>query len=173
MDIINELKLGNLETNFQDAMNYIEEQKELLEKKSHIFKVIRLANMIEKLNKDGLFSSHKITSINMCHYYNNFNGNYIRFEFFNDEQEVESRIDGKYIEPYIETTEYFDNLDGFDEKYISNEDFETEITLKGNIKKQIFSVLLSQELQTILDYSEMQIELENKKTIDVSKKIKM
>lgn len=169
MDIINELEIGNIENNFQDAIEYIEQQKEIWEKKSYIFNVIRLVNVIKQLHNEGMFELHNIEFINLLHKYNGTNGNCIGFEFYNSEEDINIIFDGKYIEPYNKIANYFDALDKFNEDYIQEQDFEVGIILRDDIKKQIFNVLLSQELRTAIGYSEMQLELENGSTHQMKK----
>lgn len=159
MDIIKELELGNIENNFQDSIDYIEEQQKILDKKSHIFKVVRLANAIEDLENNGIFNSHNIEFINLMHKYNSPSGNFVRFVFDNSTEEIPFIINGKYSEPYLKIRNYFDALDGFSDENIQEDDFEVSINLKGNITEQIFNVLLSQELRTVVGYSKMQLEL--------------
>lgn len=173
MDIIKELELGTIENNFQDSMDYIEEQQKILNKKSHIFKVIRLANAIEELEKDGIFSSHNIEFINLLHKHNSPIGNFVRFVFANSKEDIPVLGDGKYSVPYLKIKDYFDALDGFDEDYIQEQDFEVVIILKVNIKEQIFNNLLSQELRTVVGYSEYQRELKSGNDSEKQKKFKV
>jgi hypothetical protein len=174
MDIIKELKLGSIENNFVDSLSYIEEQQNLWNKKSHIFKVISLINRLEQVKNDGLFDEHEIEFIEILHKYNSPNGNFIKFNFFNaDKEEVASLNHGVYNEVYNKLVSYFDALDGFNEEYIGKRDFELNVNLNKNIKEQILSVLLSQELKTVVEFSQMQIELEHNSNVDLSKKPKI
>jgi hypothetical protein len=161
MDIINELEIGNIENNFQDSIEYIEEQKKIWAKKSHIFNVIRLANAIEQLQQEEIFKNDGVEYIAIDHENNSTTGNFLMCNFFNSKGHIEKRVKGKDIESYTKIRDYINSFDNFDDKNIQTQDFEGNIFLKDDIRKQIFNVLLSKELRTVIGYSEMQLELKN------------
>jgi predicted RNA-binding protein with PIN domain len=170
MDIITELKLGNTENNFLNSLIYIEEQQELWNKKAHIFNIINLVNRIEQTNNEGLFEAQNIAFIEILHKYNSHSGNFVTLNFLNQNKEQIPNVDR---EVYNKLSPYFAPLDGFNDKYIEKSDFELSIDLKQNIKEQIFNVLLSAELKNVIEYSQMQIELENGNHMGNIKKTKI
>lgn len=145
------------------VIDKILEEKEQLDKKIHIFKVIDLGNKIEKAIESGLFKKPKVVSINLCLAYQNS-------EYFETLFSVENN-DGDSISLYDNRLYYEKTINFFEEIFIQMGTFRTAFTngetehnkikLTKGIKEKILNVFLSEELRKIYDYNLMDLELDN------------
>ncbi len=183
MDLIKELEKmekGNL--SLHEIRQEIEEQQLQLEKKAYIFKVLSIAKDVEDYIKTESFPSKDIAGIELDSYESE-NEVSIAFSFF--------RNDGETIYHDLMKKEYPEILQRFREIFngpafanlkdlsVKNEFLNKEFVQSGSqefdlnegVGEEIIDVLLSKELKSMLDYSKMQLSLDNKS--EKNKKLKV
>jgi len=170
MDMMTELNLLNSK-GMVDAFEYVKSQKELWDKKMHIFNVLNLANELERWKKENFEEIFKIANV---HLYDSIVGDYNKVIRFNIDW-----IDGK--NHYHDTPEFHphygvlhdlcEQFKLFNPSYVKFP-FKEIISLNDNITEKVLSVMLSDELSAILDYNQMQLELDRPKK-ENTKKAKM
>lgn len=174
MDLSKELlKINSKEENLEIVLDKLEKEKELADKKFHIFSVIqfvkKVKDMAPMLIKEGIVnlrvsaqntdrakaSDYSIMTLRMDPHKEDF------------EETVNVRNEKQNFLPWFEQfltlnddflmnvkmTESFTNPRSYQPK---------DINLQGNIEEQFYSVLLNKELKTVLEYNVLHLKLENK-----------
>jgi hypothetical protein len=152
MDLQNEIKdinsrVGNDVENIMNQANYY---TQILRKKVHVLSVLNTAKLIDELQKNGFFQNSGI-------WYVNFNSD-MKARFYG--------INEDFISPdrNRELNRLFENVltKNACYEYSNNENFVLMnfIDLNKPIKEQVIKQLLSPELEKMVEYNEMQIELE-------------
>lgn len=154
MDIIQEIRSVNSRNDkFLSIMKNMEQEKEEMNKKIHLIRVLGLVESIEEKIKNGCFKKKNVASLELAygvygiisHAFYEFGGEYA------DDQE----IDGLGT--------IFRNINEFKTRY-ANKSFESgkryKIRLNKNAKEKLLDALLSDELKKTLEYSQMYSEME-------------
>jgi hypothetical protein len=179
MDISEELKqiktgLGS----HQMVLNNLLNERDEFNKKVHIFIVLNIANTIGEMVEANFFSDYSIDSLNISHKYNDeMFVNFIEFKVFHANLDVieYAKFSQKNLEPIQKLIELFDDMYDFAYDNISEEFCETtkNLKLEKGVENKLLDLLLSKELKTTLDYSQLKISLENNSNPNKSIKSKL
>jgi hypothetical protein len=157
MDIIEELNI--LKTSgYKDSFDYAMKKKEILDKKLHVIKVVNVVNQIENVINEGFFKENEVDSIKIEVCYNNQHYYYFSMHQGKKEVNFKDHTDND-VEPVERIKNAFDELNGLDLDYIGKVFNEPIFLDSNNLRNTILGILLSKELKTALDFSEMQCEL--------------
>ncbi len=170
MDMIHELKLLNSK-GMSDAFEYVKSQKELWDKKMHIFNVLNLAHELEKWKTENFSDKFKIESI---HLYSSIVGDHnpvIRFNLDWSDGKNHYHDMPDFQPHYAIVHDLCKQFHLYNPDYVK-QPFKEVISLNDNITQRILDFMLSDELRTIFDYNKMHLELDNSNT-ENSKKIKL
>jgi len=167
MDIIQELKERNEN---KDALSsilfHVDAEKEKINKKLYLLSVLAFADAIDKRINNGYFRENNVTKFEISQ------GVYgvINILFLEKDDGIADSM------PDIE--EIRTRFKEFRTKY-ANKDLDTHIAPKRykvridkNFRNKLFDALLSEELKTIFEYSQMNLELSSN-SIETNKKPKM
>ncbi len=167
MDIIQELKERNEKTDaLHSILSHLDAQKEEMNKKLHLLRVISLADAIDKRINNGYFRENDVTKFEISQ------GVYgvISIYFSKKDDDLADKMD--------DIDRICSSLNEFKTKY-ANKDLDAHISPKRykvridkNFKNKLFDALLSDELKTIFEYSQMHLELSDNKNSN-TKKVKM
>lgn len=171
MNVIEELKLMR-EKGYGDFFDYAMEQKEIWEKKLHIIKSVNAANEIVNAVKGGFFKENGVTSVTIQICYKNTH--YCHFEMYQDKDTV-SFMNEYAIEPepIARIKAALNDLHGLDLDYIGSKFNTLADVTSPNIRDEILNMLLSKDLKTILDFSELQFEVKDNEVNNQTKKPKL
>jgi hypothetical protein len=158
MDIKNEL---NISSDLDIVINKLSHEKEEIQQKLHIFKMLRLAEDISKLpNLEEFNLSNADKVIVTIQYDKEDDENYIYLSLRNKD---DKKLDSK-LSHILRTACRFPG--GVNNEYI-NEDFHYDVGQKfefdAHLKENLLNLFLSTELKAVLEYSEMDNELINNK----------
>ncbi len=152
MDILKELQLIQSESIVDILVNEAMEQRKIWDQKAHILKVFNLTREIETLVENKIFEKHDIAKINIANY-GSGSSNHIGIILFSSDFEMLKNPKDK---EYKRLFSLFDQLSDFDIKN-TNGPFSAYIDLQKEVKTQIYKVLLSKDLRTLLEDNEAQI----------------
>lgn len=175
MDLTNELILMK-NSNIDNAIKHIEQQKDIWEQKLHVFNVINLVTELEKLRETDFFEKYEAAQLRVYSTHSN-NLNKIRFSLHRgssnnfDNQIVVIKGTEGYSQ-HKQITKLFHNLDDFNVKNIA-QPFNIYLDVKESFKQPLLNMLLSDELGKILEHSEMHVEVAPKENVSKSKKPKI
>ncbi len=168
MDLKQELdKISKNKNNVNSIINSLSGEREELDKKIHILKVIKIADAIDEIIKNGDFLQTEINYINLL---NNYSDDYA-YRIMVDVQSKDHRVIYNYdllnnsVESIKGIWELFRILDGFNITYVNEHFGENKrkiIKLDNSFKEELLDILLSRELKTTLEYYNMEKELSNK-----------
>lgn len=140
--------------NSDDTKSIIKQAKEYskeLEKKKHVLAVLNIAQVIEQLVENKSFE-------NADTYYIKLHLNHVFSCYGKNKNFLYAPVEKK-VEKLSNSTEDLFKIP-LDERYLGgNVDNFNLIDLSKPIKEQIFKILLSKELRTIVEYNQMQIDL--------------
>lgn len=169
MDIINELKKLSLEDS--NTKQILKNMNDEMEKKLHILRVFEFAHAIDSLAKDKKYQKYlKIIKVFnntyqsrplMMIFLDHHDNDVLRYSINVMQELVELK---PLIENIVKSKIEYTNCDIPVGKFIS-------IDFKKGMKDEILKYFLSDELKTILDYSQMQIDLDEKS--NTQKKLKI
>jgi hypothetical protein len=170
MDLSNELKLLN-SNGIDNTIEYIKRQKDLWDKKMHIFNVLAVVNELEKWKTEKVFDMFQIQEVYLYSTQLNEDKKLVRFNL--------NWNDGKnHYHDMPDFHPYYQNLDKllkefniYNLKY-SNDSFKLYITANDKMKEKILDVMLSNDLKVSFEYNELHSELENGKE-NINKKFKL
>lgn len=154
MDLIKELKSINKNVNINRLIDDAMEKRKIWDQKSHILKVINFIKEIEKLVENKVFESDNIALINMASYGSN-TSNHIGIILLSSKFDMLKNPKKKEYKQFFNV---LSSLADFDIKNTKGP-FDAYINLQKDIKSQIYNILLSNELRSILDYSEDQLNM--------------
>lgn len=171
MNVIDELKRINSE-GYGGFFDYAMEQKEIWEKKLHIIKVVNVANEIDNVIKDGFFKAKGINSITIEICYKG--KHYYYFSMYDNGQKVNLTDEiGLDPEPVAKIRTALNELHGLNLDYVG-ENFNQHVDINSsNVRDIILNMLLSKDLKTILDFSEMQCEIKDNEVENKNRKPKL
>jgi hypothetical protein len=162
MDLQNDIKEINnrVSSDVNDIINQAEQYNQIMKKKSHILSVLNTIKLIEELQQKNFFQESRI-------WYIDFNTS-MQINFFG--------INKNYISSDFRGTELdnlFKNILTNNTLYeYTNKDYSELIDLNKPVKEQVLKVLLSPELQKLVEYNEMQMELPHNDLTE-TKKLKL
>jgi thymidine kinase len=182
INIIDELtKIKNDSGHIINTIEKLYVQQEETKKQLYLFKVLNLVHKFEDMIKNNIFEKAGICTADMSISVNEDIGNIIRLSPYDKDGLY---VDDCYYAPnkgivsiqeVVEINDLFLTLNGLNREHI-NEDFKNNkvyhLTIEEGCTKIIQDALLSKELKTIIEYSEMQVELNNKNE-NANKKMKM
>lgn len=171
MDVIDELKLIK-DKGYGHFFDHAMEQKEIWEKKLHMLKAFNVVTELQSAIEEGFFKEKNVTSFTLEVCYTGTH--YYYFSMYENEKNVNffNEIDLD-VEPVAKIKGALTEMHGLNLDYIGKV-FNEHIYLdSGNIREKIFDMLLSKELKTILEYSEMQQELKEKNSLTTLGKFKV
>lgn len=185
MDLVKELEKMQKENLYPHSIvDYINKEKEELEKKGYIFQVLAIAKDIEDYISLKNFSLCNIGGFGLDCCDHNDGTHSVAFYFYRPNGEIinhDNEMKKQYPEIIQRFREIFNgsSFGGLKDLEMKsaylNEDFVqsgcVEIDLEVGAGEEIVNNLLSKELKTVLDYSKMQLELDDKK--EPSKKLKV
>lgn len=166
MDLINELKeIKQKSAPVKDLLEQVRQEQIVLEKKFYVLQVLDCAKKIAEVAQSGLIPTKRIPAMNL-YYYSDHDDKGFSFHFVDaigrristsvidrDHRDAHKNVEEIFLELKIVNTNYF------------NEEFKSEglasVALTGDVEKNILNTLLNKELQTVLQYSEMQSDLES------------
>lgn len=149
MDIIKELKAMQKTANINRLVDGALEQRKIWDQKTHLLKVISLVREIKNLVENKVFESDGISMINMASYGSN-TSNHIGIILLSENFDMLKNPKKKEYHNFFNALSI---LSDFDIKNTSGA-FDAYIKLDKNIEEQIYKILLSKELKSILDYSQ-------------------
>jgi hypothetical protein len=147
--------------NINDILKDLEQRKQEIDKEMHIFKVLEIGSVIQKLIDDGTLGKYEISAITCAYRYDYDYGNELICDFHdsNGSDSFKSYLPSPFIEMIDET---FKILNGFKQSNINdnfpfNKKFIIKIT--DNFKEKFIELMLSEPLKKILTYNELQTDL--------------
>lgn len=143
MDISKELNAIKNNKNVHKMIEKINEQTNILNKKSHILKVINLVNEIAPVLE--LLKNENIAIVNFSNYGSN-SSNHLGVIFFTESLEI---VQNPRSKKYAKFYQAVSQLNDFDITH-TNGAFDIYPNIDKNIKEQIYAALLSKELKDIL-----------------------
>lgn len=158
MDIKKELKSSS---NLDTIIKNLHQEKRDINKKIYIFKILRFVEDIVALAKYKEFESSKVSNAILSLYYDREDDeNYIMLKFTNDRgNPIDNSLDNKFRGEC--------NFPGDVKLLYVNENFKTNkeyiFIFNESLKEKLLDLLLSSELKTILDYSQLDNDLTNTK----------
>lgn len=165
MDISKELEqIDNNKIRVAPLLNNLVAQREELDKKIHLFKIVQIANTIKEMVNNDEFKTDDIYSIKLFNVYDDDYGYRINFRCYDKNYDLVSEINwlNEPVESINVLEKLIQTLIGFNSTYI-NEDFvegsNKEIIMKQGCEKDFLNLLLSKELKTTLDYSTLKKEV--------------
>jgi hypothetical protein len=168
MDIIKELKLLNKNTNINKLVDDAMEQRKIWDQKAHILKVINLVREIEKLVAGKIFEQDEIFMINMASY-GSGSSNHIGIILLSSQFDMLKNPKKKEYHNFFSS---LSKLADFDIKNTPGA-FDAYIKLDKSIDEQIYKILLSKELRSILDYSQEQLSINDNEQENQHKRPKL
>jgi len=167
MSIINireELKLSH---NLDDVINNLESEQENINKKLYIFKILRFIDSLNQLNNVNDFKNLNVNSGTLAYGYDREENEYFIVLRFIDS---DGKQIGYNLDKNIRNACKFPGR--LDVTYLS-EDFQIDklyyLNFSMDIKKDLLDLFLSKELKSVLEYNEIDNELDNKKEIVLKK----
>jgi hypothetical protein len=147
--------------NVDNIINNIVDERKQLEISLHLFKIIKVADQIEKAVKEGYFNDPEVISITLVFddqdYVHFQTGFYLTNEYGTKYTEDDNVV--YYEKPISFFSDLFNELGKFKIDFI-NEDCEYKtLKLDTNIKEEILKLFLNEELKKIYDYNKMQLDL--------------
>lgn len=157
----------------EDIVEEFEKEKEAINKKIHIFKVLEIGNIIQELIDNKQLNSEEISAITISYGYDYDYGNEINLDFINIEKtdSFKKYLPKELIHLINDTSSI---INGFKNKNINEiftQNTEMKIRINDNFKEKFIDLMLSSELKNILNYNELQIDLADKEK--TSKKMKI
>jgi hypothetical protein len=185
MDLIKELeKIENNNVSYSTILDEFNQEKAEMDKKMHIINVLSIAKDVEDYINLNDFEAINIGGFEMdCCEDEDTKSQSISFSFFRCDGEaiLHDSMKKKHPEILQRFREIFNgsNYKGLKDLSVKTEFLNAEFTESGWIEvdfiqdagEVIVNSLLSKELKSILDYSKMQLELNNKK--EPGKKLKV
>lgn len=164
MNIQKELKefLSRDSNDNKSIIKQAEEYRKTLEKKTHILAVLNIAHVIDKLVDNKILEKAKVSYIKLR----------IGDVFDSYDQNKNflwDAYDKKIAKINNSIKEVFKSE--LNEKYLGAH-LSTFIDLEKPVKEQVFKILLSKELRTIVEYNQMQMDL-SEKNHEITKKLKL
>lgn len=179
MDIseeLNQIKTGLIDN--QTVLGNLLKERDEFNKKIHVFIVLNIANAIKEMVDSDIFQKYDISSINIIHKCNDETStNFIGYELFDSKL---NKIE--YIIFPEEKVLIAQNLNGlfvdlydFSSDNISEElcDTTKNVKLVKGVDNELLDLLLSKDLKTTLDYSQLKISLPENSNKDKSTKSKL
>jgi hypothetical protein len=162
MDFIDELKKTKEENiSLGCIIDNLHEQEAIILKKIHVFKIMKLAKNIAALANSELSRFHKIDGVTIARH----DHSVYFFSLFDKNKQI---FDSGEVYKQFGIIE---GLMNFNQNNISKSMQKVTILFDENFEKNFIDTFLNEELRSILDYSQMQLELDNKNSF--SKKIKI
>lgn len=181
MDITSELtEIDSNNLSVDKFLKDIEAQQYELFKKAHLLKVINFSNEVEKLVKTNIFKNYGIYFIEV-YWDRPMGSNNIKVSFLMQDKNNKRMnvLDGNngLIKPFSNISILADKLNWFKPEFVKESALELNpkdiiLDAKLGIKDKLLDILLSNELQSILNYNKMQNELGNSNSNN-DKKLKM
>lgn len=164
MDLINELKeIEDNSLSIENLIEKLEEEQVQLAKKAYILKVINISRAMTELSHSEILKD-KILGINLS--YHQSYDNYQFYIHLLDYQENRLETDAQFREKSKELVALLKTNGKLNKNYVSQsfwEDSRGKILFNKEVDKQIFDLFLNEELKKILDYSQLAVELKDKK----------
>lgn len=141
-------------------INSLTKEREELDKKIHLFKVIHIVNEITRLLDSGELAKDDIFSIKMGHRFEDDGVFYISFLCYEQSGRVVKDVNwqGGQVQSLIKLEELFQTLTGFNSDYV-NENYPPntveKVIFKPGCEEDFFKLLLSTEIKTALNYSDL------------------
>ncbi len=161
MDIGEEISYLKNGSSSEEILLNLMVEKEELEQKIHIFKVIKLTDSIREMLESNPFERYGITFIELTHeVFHSTNESLISFDLYDSNKQRIKDV----VEPIRQIKKLFENMYNIDSSNIShNMNIESNLVeLKKGADQEILNLLLSKELKTLFDYQMMQSDLDNK-----------
>lgn len=135
-------------------------EREELDKKIHLFKVIHIVNEITTMLDSGELAKDDIFSIKMGHGFEDDGVCYISFLCYKQSDHVVKEINGlgEKVQSLIKLESLFQTLIGFNSDYVSENyppDTVEKVYFKPGCDEDFLKLLLSTELKTALNYSDL------------------
>jgi len=163
--------------NVTNIVANLEEKKQEIEKQIHIARVVAFAYKIEDLISDKIFELNQMDSMEIFYEWDYDCGNVFKCVFnYKDDCDYQiiksNRYDDESIDPYKIINDYVEDLLGFDhsmidESFVQNKGF--ELKLDNDISANIFKLMLSKELSTLLEYNLLGDSLTHNNTSKIKK----
>jgi hypothetical protein len=160
MDISKELKqINDGSKSVDDIYTDIEAQKKELDIKSHIFWAINIKNKIQELLENNLFSRYDAKELKIINATNIYNqGNNLRIDLYNFDKEDLDIDEILTDDNFLSLKKLMRKLQLQDNNVnpqLNNIDG-TFLKIDENLHGNIFELLLSKELKSFLEYSELE-----------------
>ena len=171
MDIVNELKI--IESNQNNKKELLRSLTYDFDKKLHIFKVIEFAYAVDNLLEDKKYAKY-INSIRIMN--NQYPNRPVMISVIDNKKNDILRNSINLMDEIKNLSPLIENIRDSKIEYTKcNIPLSKTINIefKKGAGEEILKHLLSDELFTILQYSKMQLELDNKKEDTNKKKLKM
>ena len=163
MDASRELKaLNSKEMNLSQILNILNNEADEIDKKKYLVKILNLINTIEKMVDDGDFEKYKVHALSIRQEYSkNSMGYLFQYRLMTiDGKELKNTLSSRQGELVKKLKPEFDRVWKLKLENIGSiYDEELQIVLKPNIKADLIKGLLSEELQNVLAYSELQVDI--------------
>jgi hypothetical protein len=135
------------------------ERKEL-DKKIHLFKVVHIANEITEMLNNDEFDKDDISSIKMGNRFEDDGVFYISFLCYDKNGRVVKELNwlGEPVQSLIKLEGLFQTLTGFNSIYVSENfppDSVEKVDFHQGCEEKFLNLLLSTELKTALNYSDL------------------
>lgn len=161
MDISKELdQIDGDNEKVMPLINSLTKEREELDKKIHLFKVIHIVNGITEMLDKGELTKDDISSMKMGHRFEDDGVFYISFLCYDKNGRVVKDVNwlGEQVQSLIKLEELFQILTGFNSDYV-NENYPPntveKVILKPGCEEDFLKLLLSMELKTALNYSDL------------------
>ena len=160
MDISKELlQLNNNKDELKNILKKFRKEQIIAEQKNHIFNVINLASEIKELAPILIEAGCEVILMINCDGRRNYS-----IELAPRSNDSEDRLDVRdkkqnylpWFRQLLDITPYFK----INNEY-TNDFKQQKIYLNSNLEEQIYDILLSKELKTILDYNQLSLQLNN------------
>jgi hypothetical protein len=168
MDVSKELnQIDGDNEKVMPLINSLTKEREELDKKIHLFKVIHIVNGITTLLDSSELAKDDISSIKMGHRFEDDGVFYISFLCYDKNGRVVKDINwlGEQVQSLIKLEELFQILTGFNSDYV-NENYPPntveKVILKPGCEEDFLKLLLSTELKTALNYSDLKRDMPQK-----------
>jgi len=168
MNIEQEIKdISNSIKSAEDIVNDIKIQKAELDKKLHLFNVVSFVTLIEKMFNEGLLEEYEIAYTNFnCEFLDDRGkqGYRINFVFLDKDKnehsgyyfQCEVSHPNKILDDFLEEMELLD-VNNFHSSCIDGS--VKTIKMDANCGEEIYKILLSDELNVLLKYSQIKVSL--------------
>jgi hypothetical protein len=168
MDLTKEFKTMQNDGNSKNIVAQLREKQIEIEKKIFIVQIVDMANYAQKLYEEKVFQENKIHLFEVSWNFEDGVGNAFDYRFKDEANENIIYLTVKNANKLSPMLNCLTSLMGFNDDFLSegfNHYQKNLLEINKNIKEKILNLFLSEELKKIVEYNELELNIDKKEQL--------